>query len=275
MYRNPSVPTGKSPSLKPLSSDASADLSNIRLIATDMDGTLTNQGKFSTALLQALEDLQTAGIKVIIVTGRSAGWVNGLNSLMPIAGAIAENGGLFYLSGSEETVALTPIADFTAHRQHLAVIFTQLKAKFPQIQESADNRFRITDWTFDVAGLSLDELQTLSNLCHDMDWGFTYSNVQCHIKPQGQEKAIGLLQVLREYFPDYAPEQIVTVGDSPNDESLFNQSYFPMSVGVANVLKYANQIQYQPVYMTTAAEGEGFCELASYILESKRKARAT
>ncbi|MEA5565103.1 HAD family hydrolase [Anabaena sp. UHCC 0399] len=270
MYRNPSVPTGQFPNLKPLSSDTSADWSKIRLIATDMDGTLTNQGKFSTALLQTLEDLQAVGIKVIIVTGRSAGWVNGLNSLMPIAGAIAENGGLFYRSGSEETVPLTPIPELTAHRQHLNSTFTELKTKFPQIQESADNRFRITDWTFNVAELSLDELQTISHLCQQMGWGFTYSNVQCHIKPPGQEKAIGLLQVLREYFPDYSPEQIVTVGDSPNDETLFNQSYFPISVGVANVQKYANQMQYQPVYITTAAEGEGFCELSSYILESKR-----
>ncbi|HIK06190.1 MAG TPA: HAD family phosphatase [Trichormus sp. M33_DOE_039] len=242
MYTNPSIPTGHDHSLKPLQSDASADWGKIRLIATDMDGTLTNQGKFSTALLRALEDLQAAGIKVIIVTGRSAGWVNGLNSLLPIAGAIAENGGLFYLSGSEQTVALTPIPNFAAHRQHLAATFAQLQTKFTQIQESADNRFRITDWTFDVAGLSLEELQTIDHLCRNLGWGFTYSNVQCHIKPPGQEKAIGLLQVLREYFPDYSPEQIVTVGDSPNDESLFNQRHFPMSVGVANVQKYANLI---------------------------------
>lgn len=255
---------------KLLSANAEA-LSHIRLIATDMDGTLTNQGKFAPALFQALTDLQVAGIPVIIVTGRSAGWVNGLNSLMPIAGAIAENGGIFYPSGSEQTLALTPIPDFTLHRQQLASVFTKLKTKFPQIQESIDNRFRITDWTFDVAGLNLDELQNMSNICHDWGWGFTYSNVQCHIKPQGQEKAIGLLQVLRVYFPDYTPEQIVTVGDSPNDESLFNQRNFPFSVGVANLMQYINQIRYQPTYITTASEGEGFCELSSYILGGRSK----
>jgi HAD superfamily hydrolase (TIGR01484 family) len=266
MYINSNVAAGHPQSLRPLATDSSAALSNIHLIATDMDGTLTSQGKFSTALLQALENLQAAGIKVIIVTGRSAGWMNGLNSLMPVAGAIAENGGLFYPSGSEQTLVLTPIPDFAAHRQHLALAFEQLKCKFPQIQESADNRFRITDWTFDVASLSLDELQMMGNLCQQMGWGFTYSNVQCHIKPQGQEKAIGLLKVLQEYFPEYALEQIVTVGDSPNDESLFNSRDFPISVGVANVVKYANQLQHQPTYITSAAEGEGFCELSRYIL---------
>jgi len=253
----------------PLSQAASTCWSNIRLVATDMDGTLTKEGKFSAALLQALENLSTSGIKVLIVTGRSAGWVSGISSLMPVAGAIAENGGIFYPNGSEQPIALTSIPDLKLHRQQLAAVFAQLKLKFPQIQESADNLFRLTDWTFDVAALNSDELQTLNDLCQSMGWGFTYSTVQCHIKPQGQDKAIGLLQVLQEYWPKYSPEQIVTVGDSPNDESLFNRQYFPLSVGVANVLKYTNKLQYQPTYVTSAAEATGFCELASYITKCK------
>jgi len=232
-----------------------------------MDGTLTRKGKFTSQLLQALENLTAANIKVLIVTGRSAGWVSGLSSLMPVVGAIAENGGLFYLSGSDRPFTLTPIPDLASHRQNLAAAFEQLQSRFPQIQESADNRFRITDWTFDVASLNPTELQTLSHLCQEMGWGFTYSNVQCHIKPQNQDKATGLLQVLQKNWPQYSPEQIVTVGDSPNDESLFDPRYFPLSVGVANVLEYANQLQHQPDYITSAAEGDGFCELSSYLLQ--------
>jgi HAD superfamily hydrolase (TIGR01484 family) len=242
--------------------------SNVRLVATDMDGTLTRKGKFTSGLLQSLQDLATAGIMVVIITGRSAGWVSGLAYYLPIVGAVAENGGLFFLGGSEKPVALTPIPDLIAHRQHLASAFQQLQTQFPQIQESADNRFRVTDWTFDVQSLSTDDLKTLSNLCQQMGWGFTYSNVQCHIKPLGQDKANGLSQVLREYFPQYTSQQVVTVGDSPNDESLFDERYFPISVGVANVLEYANQLQHQPVYMTTEAEGEGFCELARMIIDA-------
>ena len=236
-------------------------LQNIRFVATDMDGTLTQQGKFTPALLQAFEDLAAAGIEVLIVTGRSAGWVNGLATYLPVAGAIAENGGLFYSGGCESPVALTPISELATHRQQLSETFQQLQTEFPQIRESADNRFRITDWTFDVQGLSPAQLQRLGFLCQELGWGFTYSNVQCHIKPLHQDKASGLLQVLREYFPQFTPEQVLTVGDSPNDESLFDKRCFPISVGVANVLDYANQLTHQPTYVTTAAEGEGFCEL--------------
>ena len=254
----------------PLSQVKNTDcFKHIRLVATDMDGTLTQGGKFTSALLQALEDLAVADIKVLIVTGRSAGWVSGLSTLMPVVGAIAENGGLFYPSGCASPMALTPIPNLDAHRQQLTLAFQQLQTQFPQIRESADNRFRLTDWTFDVEGLNPEQLQSLSHLCQSLGWGFTYSNVQCHIKPLGQDKAVGLLQLLRNDFPQYKLEQVLTVGDSPNDESLFDKR-FPFSVGVANVVNYANQLTQHPAYITTSAEGEGFCELAQYLLEGLR-----
>ena len=237
----------------------------LRLIATDMDGTLTQRGKFTASLLQAFEDLRAADIPVLIVTGRSAGWVSGLVTYLPVVGAIAENGGLFYPADSAKAIALTLIPDFVEHRQQLEVAYQRLKSEFPHIQESTDNRFRLTDWTFDNRDLTLTQLERLDTLCSSMGWGFTYSSVQCHIKPASQDKATGLMQVLHEYFPQYAPQQVVTVGDSPNDASLFNPQLFPLSVGVANVLEYASELIYQPAYVTTAVEGEGFCELAQYL----------
>lgn len=237
----------------------------LRLIATDMDGTLTRRGKFTSSFLQALEDLSNADIPVLIVTGRSAGWVSGLVSYLPVVGAIAENGGLFYPADSESPVALTSIVDLVDHRQQLCAVFHKLQSKFPQIQESSDNRFRMTDWTFDNRDLTRSQLEQLDERCSAMGWGFTYSSVQCHIKPVSQDKAIGLLQVLRGYFPLYKTEQVLTVGDSPNDVSLFNPDLFPLSVGVANVLDYASELSDQPKYVTTAAEGDGFCELAQYL----------
>ncbi|NJL65050.1 MAG: HAD family phosphatase [Methylacidiphilales bacterium] len=240
-------------------------LSKICLIATDMDGTLTTAGKFTSKLLQTFDDLHTAGIKVLIVTGRSAGWVSGLAHYLPIVGAIAENGGLYYPSAGETGISLSPIPDLSKHRQQLATTFANLQAKFPQIQESSDNIFRITDWTFDVAGFNPTELEIIAELCQNMGWGFTYSTVQCHIKPQRQDKAIALLKVLKEYFPEYTSNNVVTVGDSPNDESLFDSRYFPLSVGVANVREYVDRLQHKPAYITNATEGEGFCELARMI----------
>lgn len=241
-------------------------LTNIRLIATDMDGTITKQGKLSSDLVRALEDLEANGVIVLIITGRSAGWVSGLSSLLPVGGAICENGGLYYPSNTEKPLFLTPIPHIPTHRRQLAATFARLQAEFPQIQESGDNPFRLTDWTFDVAGLTTADLDRLSSLCAAEGWGFTFSSVQCHIKPINQDKATGLLQMLATNWNDFTPHQVLTVGDSPNDDTLFNGDKFPLSVGVANVLDYQTQLTYPPAYITTAPEADGFCELARYIL---------
>ena len=248
-----------------LSSEA---LSNIRLVATDMDGTVTQKSKFTSDVISALESLSNNSIDLIIVTGRSAGWVNGINYYLPIKGAIAENGGLFYNQNNQDWEFLTKIPDLTSHRQQLKQVFQLLKNQFPQIQESQDNLFRLTDWTFDINHLNLEQLQTMESMCLEMGWGFTYSTVQCHIKPLQQDKARGLKQVISKYYPQLLPEQIVTVGDSPNDESLFNSSLFPISVGVANIKHYCDRLKHQPTYITNQAEGAGFGELLKLLLSN-------
>ena len=245
---------------------------HISVVAKDMDGTLTAQGKFTSTLLQSLEELAAVGINVLIVTGRSAGWVRGLTSYLPVVGAIAENGGLFYPADRPAPVMLTPIPNIAVHRQQLADTFERLQGEFPHIKTSTDNYFRLTDWTFDVEGLTLTSIGSLQQLCDRLGWGFTYSSVQCHIKPQGQDKATGLLKVLQDYFPDYTSEQIITVGDSPNDESLFDPRHFPHSVGVANVRDYLRQLSHQPAYITEPPEANGFCELAQLLAKGRSPA---
>jgi hypothetical protein len=43
------------------------NLSDIRLIDSDVDGTLTHNGKFSSDFISTLLNLQSAGIKVLLV----------------------------------------------------------------------------------------------------------------------------------------------------------------------------------------------------------------
>ena len=71
---------------KSLESIDSYHWQNIRLIATDMDGTLTQGEKFDAKLLQVLTQLSAAGIDVLISTGRSAGWVQAIATYLPVVG---------------------------------------------------------------------------------------------------------------------------------------------------------------------------------------------
>ena len=262
--------------------------STVRVVATDMDGTLTRNGEFSAALLRDLNRLANANIPVIITTGRSAGWVSSLACYLPVAGMMAENGGVFFpgprlgslvpwlgVSGGEELDPraqdewgwffgeLGVIAD---HRLKLSQMFENLREQYPHLEEAADNRFRQTDWTFDVRGLSDRQLDDLAQRCQDAGFGFIYSNVQCHIQPRGQTKARGLSLWLEALKPGGDHQEILTVGDSPNDESLFDPSQFPCSVGVANVGHYRDRLTHLPAAITQAAEGYGFGELVDWLL---------
>lgn len=244
---------------------------HLRLVASDFDGTLTQQGELSPLLVQSLHDLRAVGIPVVIVTGRSAGWVSGLVQYLPVAGAIAENGGLFFSKADANPTLLVDIPDFTAHRQQLAALFAHLQGQHPHLQESTDNRYRLTDWTFDVQGLSPETLEELATLCEQAGWGFTYSTVQCHLKVAQQSKSQALLQVLETQFPDITPQDVITVGDSPNDESLFNADIFPHSLGVANIEHYWEGLIHRPVYVTQGVESQGFLELSRALIEARSR----
>ncbi len=61
-----------------------------------------------------------------------------------------------------------------------------------------------------------------------------------------------------------ANREIVFAGDSPNDAPMF--AFFQNSVGVANVRKFEKLLAHQPRYLTRAAAGAGFAELAEHLL---------
>ncbi len=237
-------------------------LPDLQLIAADIDGTLTHEGKFTAELLQAIDQLNAQGIKLLLVTGRSAGWVSAVNNYLPVAGAIAENGGIYFNQAGEFDF-LTQIDQIDTHRSQLATRFWELQEIYPQIEESIDNQFRITDWTFDVAGLRDQELTKIAAKCQDWGYSFTFSTIQCHIKPLHQDKGVAIRHVIKQYFPAIKPTQVITIGDSPNDVSMFDRTYFPHSVGVANITHYANQLTHQPQYLTKSPEIAGFVELVN------------
>ena len=63
---------------------------------------------------------------------------------------------------------------------------------------------------------------------------------------------------------DRERDSVVYVGDSPNDAPMF--AFFPRSVGVANVRRFADVLDTPPGYITSASSGAGFAELVAYLL---------
>jgi hydroxymethylpyrimidine pyrophosphatase-like HAD family hydrolase len=68
------------------------------------------------------------------------------------------------------------------------------------------------------------------------------------------------------FAPDLAAANcdVVFAGDSPNDAPMF--AFFEKSVGVANVRRFEGLLTDKPKYVTRAASGAGFAELAEHLL---------
>lgn len=256
-------------------------MKTITTIASDIDGTLTDEdGHFSPELIQAFLLCQRIGIKVILVTGRPASWVQGMVEYLPVAGGIGENGGLYCPKEKEAPMKMLmtnesslPNANWDAIEQaHLRrrQMFEKLLERYPQLYPTADCITRLTDFTFPIANLTHDDLEIINALCVANGYGFTYSSIHGHIKHPDQHKASGIQTVLT-YVPELQAErhQVVTVGDSRNDQEMFDKSTFPNSVGVANIEKHLPSMSIHPAYVTTLPGAKGFCELIDYLVKNR------
>lgn len=250
--------------------------SDLQVIAMDIDGTLTIDGRFSSTVVSALYGLRERGLKVCLVTGRPSGWVQGLASYLPVDAAIAENGGVIFM-GAESAPLLRNAADgayvsFDGRdaRQPLADMFRELAGQRSDLRITEDNCYRLSDWTFHVRGLSSAELEKLRAQVEQRGLAFTWSTIHAHIMPRGQEKGRALEWLLETWGIASKPAvTTLTIGDSPNDASLFRPEAFPLSAGVANIVKYRDVMSHYPKIVSTQAEGNGFVEIVQTLLKLK------
>ena len=66
---------------------------------------------------------------------------------------------------------------------------------------------------------------------------------------------------------DECRKNFLFCGDSPNDEPMFE--YFPNSVGVHGVFRFAHRMKYVPSFVTKRDGSDGFAEIADAILRYK------
>jgi len=73
-------------------------------------------------------------------------------------------------------------------------------------------------------------------------------------------------EVLGHHLED-VKDQVIFIGDSPNDAPMF--SYFPHSVGVANILQFKGMKDHFPAWVTKREGGYGFFEMVDILLSKK------
>jgi hypothetical protein len=82
--------------LRPLSEFSLADRRQIRVVLSDIDDTLTENGRLPARAYAAPERLKCAGFIVAPITGRPAGWCDPIARQWPVDGVVGENGAFYF-----------------------------------------------------------------------------------------------------------------------------------------------------------------------------------
>ena len=147
-------------------------------------------------------------------------------------------------------------------------------ATFPAARIAADRDYRSADLAIDVAEdtgpLSGETIASIVALFGAQGATVKVSSIHVNGWFGDYDKLSSTRRLLAEAFSlemDGELERIVFVDDSPNDAPLFG--YFPHSVGVANVLRFAAELTALPSWVTEAEAAVGFVELAAALLEGR------
>jgi hydroxymethylpyrimidine pyrophosphatase-like HAD family hydrolase len=238
----------------------------IRLVMTDVDGTLSADGEsFDPAVAEVVLRLRETGITVGLVSGRT---VPRLESVAECVGAkgplIAENGAVAKLSPRGDLISLG-----YSRRPALEAVST-LKASFPDaIHELFDNKDRIVDVTIRSDGVACRELETLVPGIQLLDSGY-----MIHLMPQGISKGGTLLRLL-PCIEDgtLSPEEVLVFGDSPTDVSLFKA--FPHSVRILNPglpREHVGTMEGVAAYESEQPVEKGFMEVVHHVITVRNRA---
>jgi len=248
---------------------------NVRGVLTDIDDTLTTHGRLTAEAYRAMQRLHDAGMLVIPITGRPAGWCDHIARMWPVAGVVGENGALWMRHDDAARRLLRRFAmddaERVANRARLAAIGAHIVADVKGSALASDQGYRETDLAIDfcedVPRLSPVDVDRIVALMQAAGMTAKISSIHVNGWFGHYDKLSMTRTLLREAFAidlDAEGDRFVFAGDSPNDAPMF--AFFARSVGVANVREQIDRIATPPAFVTQRAGGAGFAELADYLL---------
>jgi HAD superfamily hydrolase (TIGR01484 family) len=249
----------------------------VRALFSDLDGTLTTRGRVEGATYSALERLGEAGVPVVLVTGRPAGWAQAIAALVPFAAVIAENGGITFVReglGLKKISGVSP-ASLPEWRRGMLAAAVEVMQQISGARLSSDSRYREVDLAIDwneEARLGREEADAAVEMLRGHGFEAVRSSVHVNFGPPMFDKLsackIVIAKVLAGDPDDLAP--YVYVGDALNDAPMF--AGFEKSVGVANIRRWWDELSHKPRYLTEKEEGAGLREVVDHLLAIRARA---
>lgn len=246
---------------------------NVRFVLTDMDETLTLDGRLYARTYAALERLRDAGVTVIPVTAAPTGWCDQMARMWPVDGVIGENGGCFFQRTPDGRGVRRMFWDddqavCAARRRELARIAEKVQAE-TGAAFADDQPFRLTSAGFakpdDPAART-----AISTALRRHGADTTVNNLWVLGWLGGYDKLAMARKVLATRFDldiDRNGDAVLYSGDSANDAPMFG--FFRHAVGVSTVVEHLADIPIPPAWIADGPGGDGFIEIAQAVLKSR------
>src|SRR5204862_7576644 len=156
--------------VKPLAQMPVEVRGKIRGVLTDIDDTLTTHGRLFAAAYTALEQLRAAGMLVVPVTGRPAGWCDHIARMWPVDAVVGENGALYMIHDDRARKLIKRYAVGGAERQaaraRLMAVGEHIVRTEPGCAFASDQPYRAAalaiDYCEDVAPLSREAVDRIA-----------------------------------------------------------------------------------------------------------------
>ena len=259
----------------PLAALPASRLAGVHGLMTDIDDTLTRDGAIEPAALQALHALAAARVPVVAITGRPLGWSEAFVRDWPVAAIVAENGSVALVrDGTQVLTEYTQDATTrAANTRRLHAAATRVLREVPGSTLAQDSAGRVTDIAVDhgeFARLDGAQIARVVEVMRAEGMNATVSSIHVNGWFGDHDKFSAAHWMLRRLFGRDLDAEIgrwIYVGDSSNDQVMFGA--FPLSVGVANLRRFAAELHTWPAYITQAERGAGFAELVQALLAAR------
>jgi 1,2-diacylglycerol 3-alpha-glucosyltransferase len=251
---------------------------SLKGVFTDIDGTLTHGNKLTADAYFALWRLKEAGLRVVPVTGRPAGWCDLIARQWPVDGVVGENGALAFF---EEKGALKRLFHPEAAAVDVVPRLEQIKndvlAQVPGSRVAKDQRYRQFDLAIDFAEEAPDlGLQAAEEIKAIFERHGAHAKISSiHVNGWfGRYDKLSMVRLFAEkvWRIDLAAgrDDFIFCGDSPNDEPMF--AFFPNSCAVANIEVFRSHMKQLPRFVASRPEAAGFSEIVDMILRRRGEA---
>ncbi len=245
---------------------------NVRVLLTDIDGTLTQAGRLPAHAYNSLCELNEAGFIVIPVTGRPAGWCEMIARLWPVHGVVGENGAFYFRYDKKmKRVFVRAKEERKADREKLRAIRKQILSEVKGAGIASDQFSRLfdlaVDFCEDVVPLEQKQIKRIKEIFEEHGAIAKVSNIHVNGWFGDYDKVSTCKLYLKNELGLTEPEmkeQCAFAGDSPNDEPMFG--FLPHSFAVANIKQFLDQLDHKPSYVASQDEGAGFKEIADRLL---------